>query len=206
MELTVEGRPGSTSPCQTSCNNDNMIIERKPKLITIRKKPGGSFGFNLHGVKGKPGQVVKSVEPGGLALACGLYPGDRVVEVNSICVVGETHSSVVARIRDSGDAVTLLVVDEATHEYYNARGLLIVEDDAIVLPTLSSSAPTSDGSVSPNGSVHSASTEGAAVSPSRQAGPAPPAHAFKKTRVKKRDAAKAADTDWASKRKFFDDL
>ena len=173
---------------------------KKPRLITVRKRDGGSFGFNLHGVKGKPGQVVKSVEAAGPALQVGLVPGDRVIEVNSICVVGETHSSVVGRIRDSGDVVKLLVVDEATFDLYSAKGLVFLEEDAIVL---SSSSCPSEENRSSSSSAHSSSAESATVSPTQEA---PPAHTFKKLKVKKRDVAKVAETDWAAKRKFFDDL
>lgn len=175
---------------------------KRPRLITVRKpREGGSFGFNLHGVKGKPGQVVKSVEPNGAALLAGLYPGDRVIDVNSICVIGETHATVVGRIRDSGDVVTLLVVDEPTYDFYNARGLLVTEADAVPLPM--TNGARSDDSNSLSGSVHSSSTEGASLSP---ASDAPVPHSFKKTKVKKRDAAKLAETDWAAKKNFFDDL
>ncbi|XP_065197893.1 Na(+)/H(+) exchange regulatory cofactor NHE-RF1-like [Sycon ciliatum] len=179
---------------------------KRPRLITVRKpRDGGSFGFNLHGVKGKPGQVVKSVEANGAALIAGLYPGDRVIDVNSICVVGETHASVVGRIRDSGDLVTLLVVDESTYDFYNARGLVITEADAVPLPSMNG-ARSSDDSTSLSGSVHSSSTEGAPLSPPGDREPAPVPHTFKKTKVKKRDAAKVAETDWAAKKNFFDDL
>lgn len=155
---------------------------KRPRLITVVKTSGRTFGFNLHGVKGKPGQTVKSIEDTGPAFQAGLFPGDRIVAVNSHRVIGETHGMVVGRIKDSGDRVTLLVIDEETYEMYNAKGWSIDEEGAMVMTNEDGAGMTPDVS----GSL--------------------PVHAFRKNRIKKRDQAKSASTDWASKRAAFDDL
>ena len=164
-----------------------------PRLITVVKTAGRTFGFNLHGVKGKPGQTVKSVDQEGPALQAGLYPGDRIIAVNSHRVIGETHSMVVGRIKESGDRVTLLVVDEQTYDEYNAKGMVIDEECAQVLTN------ENGGACSPM------SSDSGVFSGRNDSGPLP-VHAFKKVRVKKRDSAKSASTDWASKRAVFDDM
>ena len=50
------------------------------KVLTIRKPPGGGFGFNLSRVNNQ--HLVRVVTPGGAADLAGARPGDHVIKVN----------------------------------------------------------------------------------------------------------------------------
>lgn len=104
----------------------------RPRLCHLRRRPDFiGYGFNLHCDKNKVGQYIGKVDPDSPADAAGLREHDRIIEVNFVCVEDETHKEVVGRIKDGvtrnntqhTDEVILLVVDEATDEYYfnNAR-------------------------------------------------------------------------------------
>lgn len=193
---------------------------KKPRLVTVFKKGRPSFGFNLHGLKGKPGQTVKSVDENGAAYEAGVLPGDRILAVDLASVVGETHSMVVERIRRAAESVTLLLVDEYSYDYCNARGIVIDADNALKLsnehgpvprkeldavlrrvsatsPPPPTSPPASDSASGDGASL----TAGAAPLPEKQT-----THFFTKRKVSKRDEAKKSKADWAARMAAFDNL
>ncbi|KAF6097183.1 SLC9A3 regulator 1 [Phyllostomus discolor] len=83
----------------------------------MKRGPNG-YGFNLHSDKSRPGQFVRSVDPGSPAEAAGLQAQDRIVEVNGVCMEGKQHGDVVAAIKAGGDETKLLVVDKETDEFF----------------------------------------------------------------------------------------
>ncbi len=83
------------------------------------------YGFNLHAEKGKPGQFIGKVDEDSPAEAAGLRDGDRIVEVNGVSVVDETHAQVVTRIKSVPNLVKMLVIDTEGEQYYKERGIPI---------------------------------------------------------------------------------
>ncbi|XP_029298623.1 Na(+)/H(+) exchange regulatory cofactor NHE-RF2 [Cottoperca gobio] len=88
-----------------------------PRLCHLVKGEHG-YGFNLHSDKTKGGQFVRSVDPGSAAESADIRPGDRLVEVNGVNISGQRHSEVVALIREGGEEVRFLVVDQETDELF----------------------------------------------------------------------------------------
>lgn len=54
--------------------------ELRPRLCHLRRGPQG-YGFNLHSDKSRPGQYIRSVDPGSPASHSGLRAQDRLIEV-----------------------------------------------------------------------------------------------------------------------------
>ncbi|KAF6127279.1 SLC9A3 regulator 2 [Phyllostomus discolor] len=55
--------------------------ELRPRLCHLVKGPQG-YGFNLHSDKSRPGQYIRSVDPGSPAAHSGLRAQDRLIEVH----------------------------------------------------------------------------------------------------------------------------
>ncbi|XP_047694091.1 Na(+)/H(+) exchange regulatory cofactor NHE-RF2 isoform X4 [Prionailurus viverrinus] len=91
--------------------------ELRPRLCHLRKGPQG-YGFNLHSDKSRPGQYIRSVDPGSPAAHSGLRAQDRLIEVNGQNVEGLRHAEVVSRIKAREDEARLLVVDPETDEHF----------------------------------------------------------------------------------------
>ncbi|CAD7683406.1 unnamed protein product [Nyctereutes procyonoides] len=91
--------------------------ELRPRLCHLRKGPQG-YGFNLHSDKSRPGQYIRSVDPGSPAAHSGLRAQDRLIEVNGQNVEGLRHAEVVASIKAQEDEARLLVVDPETDEHF----------------------------------------------------------------------------------------
>ncbi|CAJ0915310.1 unnamed protein product [Ranitomeya imitator] len=113
---------------QASCIQDmnGQVKDRCPRLCHLKKGPNG-YGFNLHSEKSRPGQFIRSVDPGSPAAKAGLRPQDRLVEVNGQIVDGMKHSEVVANIKAKDNETTLLVVDPDTDEYFKKLGVTPAE-------------------------------------------------------------------------------
>ena len=93
------------------------LRELRPRLCHLRKGPQG-YGFNLHSDKSRPGQYIRSVDPGSPAAHSGLRAQDRLIEVNGQNVEGLRHAEVVACINAREDEARLLVVDPETDVYF----------------------------------------------------------------------------------------
>ncbi|XP_068103398.1 Na(+)/H(+) exchange regulatory cofactor NHE-RF2 [Hyperolius riggenbachi] len=101
---------------------NGQVSDRCPRLCSLKKGPNG-YGFNLHSEKSRPGQFIRSVDPGSPAAKAGLRPQDRLVEVNGQNVDSMKHSDVVANIKSRENETTLLVVDPETDEYFKKLGV-----------------------------------------------------------------------------------
>lgn len=98
----------------------------RPRVLTIQRQraPRNDFGFslrramiverNVSGVQG-PNVQMKAVifaEPGTIVQHCnetGLLPGDRLLEVNGICVDDKSREEIIDLIKGSRDQVTVKV-------------------------------------------------------------------------------------------------
>ncbi|XP_064334398.1 Na(+)/H(+) exchange regulatory cofactor NHE-RF2 isoform X3 [Camelus dromedarius] len=113
-------RRPSTEPIPGACAGQDVngpLRELRPRLCHLRKGPQG-YGFNLHSDKSRPGQYIRSVDPGSPAAHSGLRAQDRLIEVNGQNVEGLRHAEVVAIIKAREDEARLLVVDPESDEYF----------------------------------------------------------------------------------------
>ncbi|KAM4530286.1 Na(+)/H(+) exchange regulatory cofactor NHE-RF2 [Odontesthes bonariensis] len=97
--------------------------ELVPRLCHLVRSEMG-YGFNLHSDRSRPGQYIRSLDPGSPADHAGLRPQDRLVEVNGVNIEGMRHAEVVAFIKKGGDETWLLVVDPDTDEHFKRRGVV----------------------------------------------------------------------------------
>ncbi|KAM8845294.1 Na(+)/H(+) exchange regulatory cofactor NHE-RF2 isoform 2-T3 [Spinachia spinachia] len=97
--------------------------ELAPRLCHLTRS-GAGYGFNLHSDRSRPGQYIRSLDPGSPADHAGLRPQDRLVEVNGVNIEGMRHAEVVAFIKKGGDATWLLVVDPETDAEFKRRGIV----------------------------------------------------------------------------------
>ncbi|XP_061080348.1 Na(+)/H(+) exchange regulatory cofactor NHE-RF2-like isoform X1 [Conger conger] len=102
------------------------VTELFPRLCRLVRVDTG-YGFNLHSDKARPGQYIRSLEPGSPADHAGLRPQDRLVEVNGINIESLRHTEVVAFIKSGGEQTRLLVVDPDTDERFKKLGIVPTE-------------------------------------------------------------------------------
>lgn len=91
-----------------------------PRLCHLVRSETG-YGFNLHSDRSRPGQYIRSLDPGSPADHAGLRPQDRLVEVNGVNIEGMRHAEVVSFIKRGGDETWLLVVDPETDQHFKRR-------------------------------------------------------------------------------------
>ncbi|NXC39511.1 NHRF3 protein, partial [Penelope pileata] len=96
----------------------------KPRICKMVKGPSG-FGFSLNMIKNKPGLLINEVQKQGPADTAGVENNDILVEVNGVNVTNEPYDEVVARIKDSGDRLTLLVCSRDAYEYFQGQNIPI---------------------------------------------------------------------------------
>lgn len=139
-------------------SNEQQVAEPTVRLCVLRTWPDhfDGYGFNLHAEKSKTstanggtglpfsgGQFVGKVDRGSPAESAGLREGDRIVQVDGVDIEGETHLTVVARIKKgsaaadgTGDDETadgaaaisrcsLLVVDRRADTYYKEKKIRV---------------------------------------------------------------------------------
>ncbi|XP_072224503.1 Na(+)/H(+) exchange regulatory cofactor NHE-RF2 [Leuresthes tenuis] len=97
--------------------------ELVPRLCHLVRSEMG-YGFNLHSDRSRPGQYIRSLDPGSPADHAGLRPQDRLIEVNGVNIEGMRHAEVVAFVKKGGDETWLLVVDPDTDEHFKRRGVV----------------------------------------------------------------------------------
>ncbi|XP_023696823.2 Na(+)/H(+) exchange regulatory cofactor NHE-RF2 isoform X1 [Paramormyrops kingsleyae] len=110
----------------TKKETEPPVIKQQPRLCCLAKSEQG-YGFNLHSDKTRPGQFIRSVDPGSPAEKAGLKPKDRLVEVNGVNIENLRHAEVVALIKRGGSDARLLVVDPDTDEHFKKQGVTPLE-------------------------------------------------------------------------------
>ncbi|XP_041663480.1 Na(+)/H(+) exchange regulatory cofactor NHE-RF3 [Cheilinus undulatus] len=108
----------------------------KPKVISLTKRPGQTFGFYLRVEHGEDGHLIRCLEMGGPAEMAGMKDGDRILRVGGTFVDGLAHSEVVDMVRNSGPTVTFTILDEASYKKAKAKGVNLSDNP---------SAPVSNG-------------------------------------------------------------
>ncbi|KFU95599.1 Na(+)/H(+) exchange regulatory cofactor NHE-RF3, partial [Chaetura pelagica] len=99
-------------------------VNHKPRICRMVKGSSG-FGFSLNMIKNKPGLFINEVQIHGPADTAGVENNDYLVEVNGVNVTNEPYDKVVARIKDSGDRLTLLVCSKEAYKYFQSQNIPI---------------------------------------------------------------------------------
>ncbi|KAM4698571.1 Na(+)/H(+) exchange regulatory cofactor NHE-RF2 [Rhinophrynus dorsalis] len=197
-------------------NINVQVMERCPRLCYLKKGPNG-YGFNLHSEKSRPGQFIRSVDPGSPAAKAGLRPQDRLVEVNGQNVENMKHSEVVANIKSKEQETSLLVVDPDTDEYFKKLG--INPSEAHVKGSMPQSLTNGLSQTQLNGGSSTSSSHSDLQSPDKdsQAGDlirkdpfeesglrlSPTAAEAKEKAKAKRANKRAPQMDWSKKHEIF---
>ncbi|XP_044072311.1 Na(+)/H(+) exchange regulatory cofactor NHE-RF3 [Siniperca chuatsi] len=95
----------------------------KPRVISLTKRPGHTFGFYLRVERGEEGHLIRCLEMGGPAELAGMKDGDRILRVSGTFVDELSHSEVVDMVRNSGPSVTFHILDEASYKQAKAQGV-----------------------------------------------------------------------------------
>nr|XP_056714592.1 Na(+)/H(+) exchange regulatory cofactor NHE-RF3 [Euleptes europaea] len=134
-ETNIMYKMAQIAPC-LSCHKTTVASLREAEVLACRteqerqqlrlcnlvKGPSG-FGFHLNAIKDLPGQFIKQVQKGGPADIAGLKDDDILIEVNGVNVENEDYENVVARIREGGNRLTLLVCAEKAHQHCRSEDL-----------------------------------------------------------------------------------
>ncbi|NXH80611.1 NHRF3 protein, partial [Edolisoma coerulescens] len=104
-----------------------MTSALQPRECKVTKKPQKSYGFYLRVEKDTAGHIIRNVEHDSPAERAGLKDGDRVLRVNGVFVDKEDHAQVVEIVKNSGNSVVLLVLDDASYEKAQKEGVNLEE-------------------------------------------------------------------------------
>ncbi|NXF01317.1 NHRF3 protein, partial [Smithornis capensis] len=104
-----------------------MTSVLQPRECKVTKKPQKCYGFYLRIEKDVAGHIIRNVERNSPAEKAGLKDGDRVLRVNGVFVDKEEHAQVVESIRNSGNSVVLLVLDDTSYQKAQKEGVNLEE-------------------------------------------------------------------------------
>ncbi|XP_009071041.1 PREDICTED: Na(+)/H(+) exchange regulatory cofactor NHE-RF3 [Acanthisitta chloris] len=93
-----------------------MTSVLQPRECKVTKKPQKTYGFYLRIEKDTAGHIIRNVQQNSPAEKAGLKDGDRVLRVNGVFVDKEEHTQVVEIVKNSGNSVVLLVLDDASYQ------------------------------------------------------------------------------------------
>ncbi|KAL2085639.1 hypothetical protein ACEWY4_018959 [Coilia grayii] len=146
----------------------NSSLQPVKLTLTIHRQTGG-LGISIAGGKGSTpykgddeGIFISRVSEDGPAARAGVKVGDKLLEVNDVCLQGAEHHTAVEALRSSGAAVTMTVLRERMVEPENAITTtpLRPEDDYFPRERRCSGVPFSmePGSPAPNANTFRLST------------------------------------------------
>ncbi|XP_010119425.1 PREDICTED: Na(+)/H(+) exchange regulatory cofactor NHE-RF3-like, partial [Chlamydotis macqueenii] len=128
-----------------------MTSVLQPRECEVTKKPQQSYGFYLRVEKDTAGHLIRNVEKSSPAEKAGLKDGDRVLRVNGVFVDNEEHAQVVEIVKNSGNSVVLLVLDDASYQKAEKEGVNLEELSQKVstgqLQEQQSSLPMANGAI-----------------------------------------------------------
>ncbi|XP_070693921.1 Na(+)/H(+) exchange regulatory cofactor NHE-RF3 [Pempheris klunzingeri] len=107
----------------------------KPKVISLTKRPGHTFGFYLRVEHGEEGHLIRCLEMGGPAELAGMKDGDRILRVGGTFVDELSHSEVVDMVRNSGSSVAFHILDEASYKRAKAQGVNLSNPQSTTVAT-----------------------------------------------------------------------
>ena len=95
-ELSSNPSLKSVALSRTRSNSPSTM---EKKLVTLKKEESHGLGFTLRGgVEHGLGHFISAVEQSSIAWKQGLRPGDQIVTIGGLSLVGATHKEVVALI------------------------------------------------------------------------------------------------------------
>ncbi|XP_008825799.1 Na(+)/H(+) exchange regulatory cofactor NHE-RF3 [Nannospalax galili] len=127
-----------------------MASTFNPRECKLSKQEGQNYGFFLRIEKDTAGHLIRVIEKGSPAEKAGLLDGDRVLRINGVFVDKEEHAQVVDLVRNSGNSVTLLVLDGDSYEKAIKKQVDLKElDQSLKEPALNDKelAPVVNGGV-----------------------------------------------------------
>uniref|UniRef100_A0A8V5FMB7 Uncharacterized protein n=1 Tax=Melopsittacus undulatus TaxID=13146 RepID=A0A8V5FMB7_MELUD len=104
-----------------------MISVLQPRECKVTKNPEKTYGFYLRVEKDIAGHLIRNVAKNSPAEKAGLKDGDRVLRVNGVFVDKQEHAQVVEIVKNSGNSVVLLVLDDASYQKAEKEGLNLEE-------------------------------------------------------------------------------
>ncbi|NXG46331.1 NHRF3 protein, partial [Psilopogon haemacephalus] len=104
-----------------------MTSVLKPRECKVTKKPQKTYGFCLRVEEDTAGHLIRNVQKKSPAEKAGLKDGDRVLRVNGIFVHKEEHAQVVEIVKNSGNSIVLLVLDDVSYEKAEKEGVNLEE-------------------------------------------------------------------------------
>ncbi|NXO06896.1 NHRF3 protein, partial [Oriolus oriolus] len=104
-----------------------MTSALQPRECKVTKKPQKTYGFCLRIEKDTAGHIIRNVQHNSPAEKAGLRDGDRVLRVNGAFVDKEDHAQVVEAVKNSGNSVVLLVLDDPSYEKAQKEGVNLEE-------------------------------------------------------------------------------
>uniref|UniRef100_A0AAY4B3V1 Protein scribble homolog n=1 Tax=Denticeps clupeoides TaxID=299321 RepID=A0AAY4B3V1_9TELE len=140
----------------------NSSLQPVKLTLTILRQTGG-LGISIAGGKGSTpykgddeGIFISRVSEEGPAARAGVKVGDKLLEVNNVCLQGAEHHTAVEALRSSGSSVTMSVLRERMVEPENAITTtpLRPEDDYFPRERRSSGLPFCMEPSSPTPSAH----------------------------------------------------
>ncbi|XP_010170440.1 Na(+)/H(+) exchange regulatory cofactor NHE-RF3-like, partial [Antrostomus carolinensis] len=104
-----------------------MTSAVQPRECKVTKKPHKSYGFYLRIEKDTAGHLIRNVEKNSPAEKAGLKDGDRVLRVNGVFVDKKEHAQVVEIVKNSGNSVVFLVLDDTSYQKAEKEGVNLEE-------------------------------------------------------------------------------
>ncbi|XP_050778018.1 Na(+)/H(+) exchange regulatory cofactor NHE-RF4 isoform X3 [Gopherus flavomarginatus] len=131
--FSEDGHPSSgthTTPgSHPSMPQGNGAPDGTPRLCHLDIGSEG-YGFQLQTVADKPGVFITQVAAGSSGKRAGLKEGDVIIEVNGRNVEQASYEEVLGRIKESGQKLTLLVVEQEQLRSYGEMDLTVTADMA----------------------------------------------------------------------------
>uniref|UniRef100_A0A3B5A4M5 Na(+)/H(+) exchange regulatory cofactor NHE-RF n=1 Tax=Stegastes partitus TaxID=144197 RepID=A0A3B5A4M5_9TELE len=200
--------PSSSSPP----SQPRDPAELAPRLCHLVRSDTG-YGFNLHSDRSRPGQYIRSLDPGSPADHAGLRPQDRLIEVNGVNIEGMRHAEVVAFIKKGGDETWLLVVDPETDDHFKRRGVIPtvnhLKGGTAALPHINGSSTTQSirsthSDLSSQGNSTQLADDEGRLDPFAEMGLTLSATAAEeKMKIHAKEKKKAPQMDWMKKYELF---
>ncbi|NWW78844.1 NHRF3 protein, partial [Climacteris rufus] len=104
-----------------------MTSVLQPRECQVTKKPQTKYGFYLRVEQDTAGHIIRNVALDSPADRAGLRDGDRVLRVNGVFVDKEEHAQVVEMVKNGGNSVVLLVLDDASYQKAQEEGVSLEE-------------------------------------------------------------------------------
>ncbi|KAI6211791.1 Na(+)/H(+) exchange regulatory cofactor NHE-RF1 [Aphelenchoides besseyi] len=94
-----------------------------PRICLVRKAHANQeYGFNLHAERSNV-QYVGAVDAGSPADVGGLKQNDRIIGINGVIILGETHKEVVQRIKTNPMECEMLVISPEGLKWHENHGI-----------------------------------------------------------------------------------